>query len=601
MKRTAAPGGVATWVLFLVGLVALRWLFVLAALDPSEERVVEVLAEGGLSWPSGPERPLYDREELYAGAAAEVLRQRIPIAPELLRFMTYGSGSLVVSQIAAPLYSLFGPNYLVWKLLPLAVATLGGLFWFLTARRWFGPQVGSAFGLLYLLAPSTFLRTSLIAKGDHAEAMALVGVVFYLATRAAQATNEQTRFRFAAGAGCVFGLGVYLSYSVVPPIAGALVAGLVLSRLQPARAWIGAAIGMLVGLAPWFGTVARLKGSAFQVYGQGLGELDGSAGMAERANAMLRSGLFAGYDLPGGLVVRQAAAFVWLGLVIWGIVRWSGAVRSNGRRSPALILLAAVAAGVLAFVLRAPDASSRYLVAVYPLFLLAVAMLTEAAGPIARGGLLAALVLGAAAQLSVFAGSSWIALRAPLKGYDWDLLGEVVGQKLSSETLRALPERPRIYFWRGLGKRAFHQIDPGQWNAAAALAEAESSLVYEGIGIAMAESERPEVVARSMGPLSPDARAATLRGYLRYGEVAWTPLYLEGQGRALERALSEFPPQDQSQVGASIARTLAILATHDAHAGTREVAPALDVVRGIASSAQCASAAAASLYRTTAG
>ncbi|MCC7143470.1 MAG: hypothetical protein IT349_15335, partial [Candidatus Eisenbacteria bacterium] len=42
-------------------------------------------------------------------------------------------------------------------------------------------------------------------------------------------------------------------------------------------------------------------------------------------------------------------------------------------------------------------------------------------------------------------------------------------------------------------------------------------------------------------------------------------------------------------------------ATHDAHAGTREVAPALDVVRGIASSAQCASAAAASLYRTTAG
>ncbi|MBK8232673.1 MAG: hypothetical protein IPK72_19350 [Candidatus Eisenbacteria bacterium] len=91
MKRTAAPGGVATWVLFRVGLVALRWPFVVAALDPSEERVVEVLAEGG-SLAERTGAAAHDREELYAGAAAEVLRQRIPIAPELLRFMTYGSG-----------------------------------------------------------------------------------------------------------------------------------------------------------------------------------------------------------------------------------------------------------------------------------------------------------------------------------------------------------------------------------------------------------------------------------------------------------------------------------------------------------------------------
>ncbi|MBK8232672.1 MAG: hypothetical protein IPK72_19345 [Candidatus Eisenbacteria bacterium] len=50
---------------------------------------------------------------------------------------------------------------------------------------------------------------------------------------------------------------------------------------------------------------------------------------------------------------------------------------------------------------------------------------------------------------------SWIALRAPLKGYDWDLLGEVVGQKLSSETCASAAGAAEDLLLAGLGKRAF--------------------------------------------------------------------------------------------------------------------------------------------------
>ena len=62
--------------LMLAVLAVLRVSFLLATLDPAEERVMEVLDPSELEWDAGPERPLYDREELFTATAAEAIRGR---------------------------------------------------------------------------------------------------------------------------------------------------------------------------------------------------------------------------------------------------------------------------------------------------------------------------------------------------------------------------------------------------------------------------------------------------------------------------------------------------------------------------------------------
>src|SRR5512146_645146 len=89
---------------FLLVLLALRSLFLVAALDPNEERIANVFDCAGLAWNRGPDRPLYDREELYAATAAEAIRHRVGLPLTTYRFMTYGGGSLLVSLAAVPVY-----------------------------------------------------------------------------------------------------------------------------------------------------------------------------------------------------------------------------------------------------------------------------------------------------------------------------------------------------------------------------------------------------------------------------------------------------------------------------------------------------------------
>jgi 4-amino-4-deoxy-L-arabinose transferase-like glycosyltransferase len=196
--------------ILVLALLILRGVFLIGALDPSQERVNEIVEFSRAGAARLPERPLYDREELYTATAAEAIRQHTGLPLSECRFMNYGGGSLLVGLLTIPLYAVFGPHYLAFKLIALLVAVAGGLLWFLTVRPWFGPRVAWGFGALYALAPPALLRTSLIAKGDHAEAMLLIGGVLFLATRAAFARDERHRQRWAvaclAAAACSAGM-----------------------------------------------------------------------------------------------------------------------------------------------------------------------------------------------------------------------------------------------------------------------------------------------------------------------------------------------------------------------------------------------------------
>ncbi len=90
---------------------------------------METLDIGGITWQNGPERPLYDREEQYTATGAEGLRLGLGIPPAKLQFMPYGGGSRLVTELMVPVFRVFGSNLLVFKMLPLLISLLGGIFW----------------------------------------------------------------------------------------------------------------------------------------------------------------------------------------------------------------------------------------------------------------------------------------------------------------------------------------------------------------------------------------------------------------------------------------------------------------------------------------
>lgn len=534
---------------FALLLLLLRSMFLVAAVDPEEERVQTVLDAGGLEWKHGPDRPLYDREELYAGAAAEAMRLGLPLPLAAYRFMDYGSGSLVISLFARGVFALFGPTLLAFKIIPLLLSLGGGLCWFLLVRLWRGRRTALAFGLLFAAAPPVLVRTTLIAKGDHGEAVALIGATLLLASQAAFAATAVRRRVFAVCAGAAAGLGVFVTYSTVPIVGAVALTAVLRSRLRPRDLWLALLAGAAVGLVPWLTTVAGTQGSALRVYDRPLGALVDPSEMARRLQMLLSTGLFAGFDLPGGLGVRRLAGWVWLAAVLVG---WIGLARD--RRAPgAWMLIAGTLAHLLAFLLAAPDASSRYLVPVYPLLLIAVAVFAEPASAAAARrrripGLLVAGI-GLVSALLVMASSTYPLLRAPLKGYDWPLLGEVLGARLTSTGVRAAPPSTQEFLWVGVGRRLGWSLPPSSWAAEAESIEVENArsavtsgnvegdgedgaaAVWEGIGMALVESGRFDEIAEIAPSLADDDYGRVLRGVFRYPEEIFIPM-LKTRGEA---------------------------------------------------------------------
>jgi len=80
--------------LFALLLLAVRALFLVAALDPSEARVMETFDALGVEWPRGPQRPVYDSEELYYGSAAQAIRGDIGIPIFGYRFNAFAQGTM---------------------------------------------------------------------------------------------------------------------------------------------------------------------------------------------------------------------------------------------------------------------------------------------------------------------------------------------------------------------------------------------------------------------------------------------------------------------------------------------------------------------------
>lgn len=254
-------------------------------------------------------------EEYAKGTAAKAMLDGVPLAHWQLAYHPYEGGGFVTSHLDALVFALIGPSLLAQKIVALgfglAVLCAGVRF----CGRWFGAQAAHAFAALYVFAPATVQKLSLLNLGIHYQALLFSLLVLHFALRAGLEQDSPPRIWFAFGLAA--GFGFYFSYTVALSIAPAVgwLAWSARRRLGERARW--ALLGAVVGLLP-LGYMAWHTGSeVFNIHGA---EVAGAEDDVPKFEALVRfwTSVTTGrdaWDLAGVFVLPLSAllglCFAW--------------------------------------------------------------------------------------------------------------------------------------------------------------------------------------------------------------------------------------------------------------------------------------------------
>ena len=146
--------------------------------------------------------------ELYPmGTLAQVLREDSHVPLHI--FYDNAAGQLLVGVLAVPFFALFGSTYLALKLLP-ATLGLGVLLvvWRFCDRH-FGRGSANLAALLFALGPTTLVKYSLVASGNHFENVFFSSLVLCAFYRLHTGGNRRL-WLIASGVAAGFALFVFL-------------------------------------------------------------------------------------------------------------------------------------------------------------------------------------------------------------------------------------------------------------------------------------------------------------------------------------------------------------------------------------------------------
>ncbi len=157
-------------------------------------------------------------------------------------------GQVLTAWLAAPFYVLLGPRYVALKLVPLCLGALLLVLLWRVVRRAAGERAAAWTALAFSLAPPLLFKYSLLAKGNHFEALFFVFLPIALVFEA-EGRPRRTPWIAAAGLAAGFALSVYIG--ALATLAALAVALVVLGG--PRRALgdvLRMAPGFALGLAP---------------------------------------------------------------------------------------------------------------------------------------------------------------------------------------------------------------------------------------------------------------------------------------------------------------------------------------------------------------
>jgi len=372
------------------------------------------------AWPHMETLGLYYDEAFLAQQARDFVEpERASSHPASVRSLTvFGRpfplrnaaylGSLK-SQLLIPVLSVAGTSPRVVRATTLATGLVALLLAMLWAQRCFGTAIALAMGLLVASDPS-FYFFSQFEWGPFTTNLLCRSGGLLLAVVAWQSPRPRLSLLPAAGAGALFGLGVFSRVDFVV-ILGALGAGLALARPELLRSALGDrrprtaafAAGLVLAAAPMLLSAVQVLATSSQIADRGdvaekarvlWSVLDGShfhrllqvGGLFERVFEVEAPAT------PFGIVVVACA--LWLA---WDAVRrWRRAGR--GGLDPAGVFLLATSAILTAGMLAMPGAvRAHHQLNALPFLQLLVA--SVGVGALTRGGAARAVAVGALAAL----------------------------------------------------------------------------------------------------------------------------------------------------------------------------------------------------------
>jgi len=210
-------------------------------------------------------------DELEKGAAGVALLDGLgsAVGHHRLAYHYYEGGGFVISHLDALAFELVGRNLLALKLVALAF-NVGILVagWSL-AKRAFGEPAAVLFGVLFVLAPESVQKNSLLALGIHWQALLFALIVLDRGGRIAlEGDGSRSNWLLL---GLAAGFGTYFNYLVGLTVA--FVGLWILARrarmLVSRPALLGWA-GLALGLAPLAIMVALVGGQMVDIHGASL-------------------------------------------------------------------------------------------------------------------------------------------------------------------------------------------------------------------------------------------------------------------------------------------------------------------------------------------
>ena len=162
------------------------------------------------------------------------------------------AGYFINGALAAPLFALFGPSYLTFKLVPLLYGVGVILLLFGWVRGLLGDVAALAAALLFAMGPTELLQKySVIGTGNHFENLFYLTAAFWAFDAAMRRAGTVGSWRWWLLAGFASGFNVFVFLGAVIPVGCLAGTHLVARGLRP---WLrdlrAAAPGFLLGVSP---------------------------------------------------------------------------------------------------------------------------------------------------------------------------------------------------------------------------------------------------------------------------------------------------------------------------------------------------------------